>query len=169
MLVLGIDPGTATTGFCILNEADKKVTVLSCGVITTPKTEPQQKRLSMIYEKVMGLITKYKPDSMAVEKLFFGTNTKTAMKVGEARGTILLAASESGLALAEYSPMDVKIALTGYGKADKNQVQQMVKRLLNLKDIPRPDDAADAAAVALCHINTAGFNDKISRQQAKAI
>lgn len=100
---------------------------------------------------------------MAVEKLYFGTNTTTAMKVGEARGTVLLAASNAGVSVSEYSPMEVKLALTGYGKADKNQVQQMVKALLKLKDIPRPDDAADAAAIAICHVNTDSFNSRIRK------
>jgi crossover junction endodeoxyribonuclease RuvC len=158
MLVLGIDPGTAITGYCVLEQKDREISLLCCGVIRTPKTDAQEKRLSKIHKEVSSLISIYKPSCMAVEKLYFGTNTTTAMKVGEARGTVLLAASTAGIRVSEYSPMEVKLALTGYGKADKNQVQQMVKALLKLKDIPRPDDAADAAAIAICHVNTDSFN-----------
>lgn len=161
MLVLGIDPGTAITGYCILEKKDRGSSLVCCGVIRTLKTDPQEKRLSKIHKEVGELISKYKPSCLAIEKLFFGRNTTTAMKVGEARGTVLLAAATAGLKVSEYSPMEVKIALTGYGRADKNQMQQMVKTLLGLKDIPRPDDAADAAAIAICHVNTDSFNDKI--------
>ena len=115
---------------------------------------------SLIHKEVESLIKRYKPTCLAIEKLYFGSNTSTAMKVGEARGTVLLAASNAGLKVSEYSPMDVKVALTGYGRADKAQMQQMVKALLKLKDIPRPDDAADAAAIAICHVHTSGFLER---------
>ena len=117
----------------------------------------------MIYDRIIKLIKEHRPDCMAIEKLFFGANTKTAMKVGEARGTVLLAASKSGLPISEYSPMEVKIALTGYGKAEKMQIQQMVKRLLRLETIPKPDDAADAAAIAICHATSEKFNSKVRK------
>lgn len=163
MRTLGIDPGTATTGYCVLEEEKDKYLLICCGAIRTPKEEKQGKRLAMIFDKVCGLIDEHKPDCMAIEKLFFGTNTKTAMKVGEARGTVMLAASKAGLRTVEYSPMEVKIALTGYGKADKNQIQQMVKRLLKLDAIPKPDDAADAAAIAICHATCEKFNSKVRK------
>jgi crossover junction endodeoxyribonuclease RuvC len=120
-------------------------------------------RLNKIYSDVKKIISKYKPKCIAVEKLFFGVNTKTAMAVGQARGVILLAASQAGLEIAEYTPLEVKMALTGYGRADKQQMQQMVKRLLKLDKIPKPDDAADALAVALCHVNSDGFNSKVRK------
>jgi len=159
---MGIDPGTATTGFCILEEkSGNKVAAVEYGCIRTSKNESAHKRLSQIHEGLRSLLLKHKPNEVAVEKLFFNKNVKTAMSVSQARGVILLAASQAGLDVAEYTPLEVKMALTGYGRADKNQVQQMVKILLNLKTIPKPDDAADALAVALCHISTNKFNSKV--------
>ena len=154
MLTLGIDPGTATTGFGLLHEQDDKLVYLDHGVILTSKTESPQARLRLIYLELKRLITKHKPDAIAVEKLFFGVNSKTAIAVGQARGMSLLAAAEMRVPVAEYTPLQVKMAVTGYGKADKLQVQQMIKTLLALKEIPKPDDAADALAVALCHLNS---------------
>jgi len=168
MKALGIDPGTATTGYGILETDSDSIKVVDYGCIKTSSKEPSDVRLKKIYSDMKKLISKYKPGSVVVERLFFGANTKTAMAVGQARGVILLAASQAGVEIAEYTPLEVKMALTGYGRADKNQMQQMVKRLLKLKTIPKPDDAADALAVALCHINSDGFNSKVSRAYRQA-
>ncbi|MFA5183373.1 MAG: crossover junction endodeoxyribonuclease RuvC [Syntrophales bacterium] len=154
MLTLGIDPGTATTGFGLVRQDGDKLLHIECGCIkTSPKDNPQS-RLSQIYRQVKGLISRYRPDSVAVERLFFGRNTTTAMAVGQARGIILLAVAEQKLPMAEYTPLEVKMALTGYGRADKKQIQMMVKTLLKLPQIPKPDDAADALAIAICHLHS---------------
>jgi len=159
---MGIDPGTATTGYCVLgSDSRDNVNVIEYGCIRTPKTDTPQKRLAQIHGELKELFQRFQPKCVAVEKLFFNTNTKTAMAVGQARGVILLAAAGAGLDIAEYTPLQVKMALTGYGRADKRQMQQMVKTLLKLESIPKPDDAADALAVALCHINSSRFNNKV--------
>lgn len=154
MLTLGIDPGTAATGYGLVDQCGETLNYLNCGCILTSAKENLQTRLGLIYNKLQALIAATKPAAIAIEKLYFGQNTKTAMAVGQARGVILLAAAESGVKTAEYTPLEVKMALTGYGRADKKQMQQMVKILLGLKEIPRPDDAADALAVAICHLNS---------------
>lgn len=151
MLTLGIDPGTATTGFGLVRDKNDKLRYVDCGCITTTPKETSSRRLARIYHEVKQLILLHKPDVVAVERLYFGENSKTAMEVGQARGIILLAAAEIKVHVTEYTPLEVKLALTGYGKAEKRQVQQMVKILLRLSDIPRPDDAADALAIAVCH------------------
>jgi crossover junction endodeoxyribonuclease RuvC len=164
MITMGIDPGTATTGYCVLGSDNRDVIkVIEYGCIITPKTDSPQKRLTQIHEELIALFKRFQPKCVAVEKLFFNSNAKTAMAVGQARGVILLAAAGEGLDIAEYTPLQVKMALTGYGRADKQQVQQMVKTLLNLRSIPKPDDAADALAVALCHINSNKFNVKVGQ------
>ncbi len=160
MKALGIDPGTATTGYGILENNGDDVQVVEYGCIKTSSTESSSDRLKKIYSSIKKIISKHKPKCIAVEKLFFGQNTKTAMSVGQARGVVILAASQAGLEIAEYTPLEVKMALTGYGRADKKQMQQMVMRLLKMKILPTPDDAADALAVALCHMNSDGFNSK---------
>jgi len=154
MLTLGIDPGTATTGYGLVRQAGKQLEHLSYGCILTASDEAPQARLGIIYKQLKALIVKYSPDVVAVERLFFGQNTKTAMAVGQARGIVLLAASECGVKIAEYTPLEVKLAITGYGKAEKKQVQQMVRVMLRLADIPKPDDAADALAVAITHLHS---------------
>ena len=154
MLTLGIDPGTARTGFGLVREENSKLLHIDCGCVTTSAGDAAQARLAIIYKQIKNLILKHKPDFIAVERLFFGENTKTAMAVGQARGIILLAAAECRVELSEYTPLEVKIALTGYGRADKKQIQQMVKILLGLPDIPKPDDAADALAIAICHTHS---------------
>lgn len=151
MKILGIDPGFAIVGYGILTYDNKKFTPLDYGVITTGKDVPFSKRLKMLYESLSLLILKEKPDYVAVEELFFNTNVKTAIDVGHARGVILLAAENLNVPLYEYTPLQIKQALTGYGRADKFQMQQMVKNFLGLAAVPRPDDAADALAVAICH------------------
>jgi crossover junction endodeoxyribonuclease RuvC len=163
MKALGIDPGTATTGYGILEGEGDDIKLVDYGCIKTSSKEPSSARLKKIFSDTKKIISKHKPKWIVVERLFFGANTKTAMAVGQARGVILLAASQAGLDIAEYTPLEVKMALTGYGRADKNQVQQMVKRILKLKTIPKPDDASDALAVALCHINSEGFNSKVRK------
>jgi len=158
MLVLGIDPGTATTGFGLirnLNNGDLES--VSYGVITTPKNTLPEERLLSIYNEVIQLLTLHSPDMAAVEKLFFQRNVTTALAVGQARGVVLLALAQKKIPLAEYTPMEIKQAVAGYGGAEKNQVQLMVKALLNLESIPRPDDAADALAVAICHCQSYRF------------
>ena len=154
MLTLGIDPGTATLGFGLVEENGKGLSSVSYGCVKTSSKKKPAERLGKLHREVKALIKKHKPDCVAVEKLFFGANVKTVMSVGQARGVVLLAASEAGIPVAEYTPLEVKIAATGYGRADKHQVQQMVKTLLKLKEIPKPDDAADALAVAICHMHS---------------
>ena len=154
MLTLGIDPGTATTGYGLVTEKRNKLVFIDHGVISTSKKESSQSRLRKIYSELKQLILEYKPKMIAIEKLFFGVNSKTAISVGQARGMSLLAAAEGKVPVAEYTPLEVKMAVTGYGKADKKQVQQMVKTLLRLSDLPKPDDAADALAIAICHIHS---------------
>jgi len=151
MLTLGIDPGTASTGFGLITEKNDKLCFIECGVIKTSPKDTAQERLKQIFLEARSLFKKHKPGAVAVEKLFFGKNAKTAIKVGQARGIILLAAAQAGVEIAEYTPLEVKMALTGYGRADKKQIQQMVKTLLGLNFIPKPDDAADALAIAICH------------------
>lgn len=154
MRTLGVDPGTAATGFAVLEGEGRGLKLLEFGCIkTSPKNESHE-RLNIISEKMQKILDKFKPDVMAVEQLFFTSNAKTAIRVGEARGVILLSAARNGVRLAEYTPLQVKQALTGYGRADKKQIQYMVKNLLGLKEIPKPDDAADAIAIAICHLNS---------------
>ncbi|MHB1319410.1 MAG: crossover junction endodeoxyribonuclease RuvC [Anaerolineae bacterium] len=150
MRVLGIDPGTATTGYAVVEEKEGRLQLIAIGVISTPAKTPLPTRLQQIYAELRDIIVGHSPEASAVEELFFSANARTAMAVGHARGVTLLALADAGLRIAEYTPMQIKQAVTGYGSADKHQVQQMVQRLLDLPDVPRPDDAADAAAVAIC-------------------
>ncbi|OGB87885.1 crossover junction endodeoxyribonuclease RuvC [candidate division WOR-1 bacterium RIFCSPLOWO2_02_FULL_46_20] len=151
MLTLGIDPGTASTGYGLITEKNGKLVFVDYGVIYTSTTESSQGRLRIIYNELKRLIKDYKPQIVAIEKVFFGKNVKTAISVGAARGMTLLAAAEGKIQVAEYTPLEVKIAITGYGRADKKQIQAMVKQLLGLSFLPKPDDAADALAIAICH------------------
>lgn len=154
MIILGIDPGYAIVGFGIIEKGKYKTEVIDYGVITTPKEDPLPTRLKTIYDGMCALIDKYKPEHVAIEELFFNTNTTTGIAVAEARGVIILACLNKGLKLYEYTPLQIKQALTSNGRADKQQVQFMVKAILNLKSIPKPDDAADGLAVAVCHSQT---------------
>jgi crossover junction endodeoxyribonuclease RuvC len=164
MLILGIDPGTATTGYGLVTEtSDGGMIVVDYGVIKTPAKLCMPDRLVLLYHRLQEIILLHRPQGGAVEKLFFASNVTTAISVGQARGVALLALAEAGLAVAEYTPMEVKQAVAGYGGADKNQVQQMVKALLGLPEIPKPDDAADALAIAICHLNTARFNSSVAQ------
>jgi len=153
--VIGIDPGTAITGYGIIREEKSGNLVwVDHGVITTPSDWDEPRRLLYLYRSLLEIIKRTKPNCCAVEQLFFQKNVKTALKVGQGRGAAMIAAAETGLEIGEYSPLIIKQAVVGYGNADKNQVQQMVKLLLGLEDIPRPDDAADALAVGICHLHS---------------
>jgi len=152
--VLGIDPGTAITGYGLVDEGEQGLALVDCGVITTPSDEPLPERLRRIYHGLAGIIERHQPQAAAVEELFFSRNARTALSVGHARGVILLALADAGLAIFEYKPLEVKQAIAGYGGADKQQVQEMVRLLLSLDQVPRPDDAADAVAVAVCHLHS---------------
>jgi crossover junction endodeoxyribonuclease RuvC len=156
-LVLGIDPGTAITGYGLVREDDKGLALVGCGVITTPSGQPLAARLQTIYQGLIGVIREHQPEMAAVEELFFSRNVRTALSVGHARGVVLLALADAGLPIYEYKPLQVKQAIAGYGSADKQQVQEMVRMLLSLDHVPQPDDAADAVAVAVCHIHSAGM------------
>ncbi len=163
MIILGIDPGTAITGYGVLELSGNKYKLLEYGVIRTEKTEEPAARLYTVFTGINRLIEQFKPDMMAVEELFFNKNTKTALAVGQARGVIILAAHLKGVAGFEYTPLQVKQAVVGYGRADKKQVQYMVKAILNMPEIPKPDDAADALAIAICHGNS--FNSGLVRRE----
>ncbi len=158
MRVLGIDPGTAITGYGIVQEDPQgDLEVLKYGVIVTPTGMELQERLLHIYTELKQIILLHRPDSSAVENLFFQKNVKTALAVGHARGVVLLALAEMSVPIASYTPNEVKQAVSGYGGADKNQVQQMVQILLKLSELPKPDDAADALAVAICHLHSSKY------------
>lgn len=158
MLVIGIDPGTATTGYGLVKEnEDGSLTAVDYGVITTPADLPMPARLVELYNQLKRILFLHHPHSGAVEKLFFQRNVKTAISVGQGRGVALLALAEAGLEVGEYTPLEIKQAVAGYGGADKRQIQQMVQMLLGLKSKPSPDDAADALAVAVCHAHSAGL------------
>lgn len=150
MIVLGVDPGTARLGYGLLRKEGSKLIHLEHGCFETPKTMPHPERLATLHLALQKLIDRHPLALVGVEKLFFQKNVKTAMTVSEARGVVLLAAQGRSLPISEFTPMQVKMAVTGYGGADKRQVQEMVKRLLSLKEIPKPDDAADALAIAYC-------------------
>ncbi|MEJ6952039.1 crossover junction endodeoxyribonuclease RuvC [Natronospora cellulosivora (SeqCode)] len=163
MLILGIDPGLAIVGYSLVEKKGNKFKVLDYGVIRTSADSNNIDRLASIYTDLLEIIKKYQPEEMAVEELYFNKNVKTAIKVGQARGVLLLAGAQSNLKVAEYTPLQVKQAVVGYGRAAKKQVQEMVKALLNLKELPRPDDAADALAVAICHGNSRALNRNLKK------
>jgi crossover junction endodeoxyribonuclease RuvC len=159
MLVLGIDPGTATTGYGLVREnSDGSLVVVDYGVILTPSKLPMPERLLELHKRLSEILLLHRPQTGAVEKLFFQSNVRTALSVGQARGIALLALAQAGLQVAEYTPLQVKSAVTGYGAAEKAQVQQMVAAILSLTEIPTPDDAADALAVAICHLHSYRIN-----------
>ena len=155
MRILGVDPGIATVGFAVLDAEKRSQRLLTCGVITTPAKTQLSSRLDQIYRDLNELIAQFHPEVMAVEELFFSNNITTGIAVAHARGIILCTAAKSGIPLFEYTPMQVKQAVVGYGLAEKRQVMDMVRRLLKLKAVPRPDDAADALALAICHARSA--------------
>jgi crossover junction endodeoxyribonuclease RuvC len=163
MIVLGIDPGTATTGYGLVNETPTGgLEAIAYGAIRTPPNLEMHRRLLLIYQQLKEILLLHHPSCGAVEKLYFQRNVTTALAVGQARGVILLALAEADLAVAEYSPLEVKQAISGYGGADKHQVQEMTRVLLNLEKIPRPDDAADALAIAICHLSHNRFNSLVA-------
>lgn len=155
MRVIGIDPGTAITGWGVVEGDGDALKMIAAGVITTVAGTPLPKRLQVIYRELTNIIAEQQPDSSAIEELFFSKNAKTALAVGHGRGAAMLALANADLSITEYKPLEVKQAITGHGGADKVQMQHMVKLLLSLDDIPRPDDAADALAVAICHLHSA--------------
>ena len=157
--VLGLDPGTATTGWAVIEEKEGKLVPLAFGHISTEKNTAESKRLLEINQDVLQIIKKYKPEEAAVEKLFFFKNKKTIIAVGQSRGSLLLTLEENRVKVFGYTPLQVKQALTGYGRAEKKQVQLMVKNILNLKSVPKPDDTADAIAIAVCHIHSRKINN----------
>lgn len=155
MLVIGIDPGTATTGYGLVREVeDGNLQAVDFGVITTSPELEMPERLLALYNRITEIVTLHRPASGAVEKLFFQKNVRTAITVGQGRGVAILALAKAGMDVAEYTPLQIKQAVAGYGGADKQQVQYMVRALLHLDEIPKPDDAADALAVAICHLHS---------------
>jgi crossover junction endodeoxyribonuclease RuvC len=157
MRIIGLDPGTATTGYGIIDVIDGEPKVVTWGAIRTSAGDETPQRLQQIYDALVDLLQQYKPDAAAIEEVFFGRNITTAISVGQSRGVLILALAKADLPVAEYSPPKVKDAVTGYGKADKHQVQLMVRNLLRLDETPRPDDAADGLAVALTHYQHSRF------------
>jgi crossover junction endodeoxyribonuclease RuvC len=158
-LALGIDPGTATTGYGLVRLLpDGELVAVSFGIISTPKDAAPAARLAMLYDQLRALLQTHQPDTAAVEKLFFSRNVTTALAVGQARGVVMLALQQAGIETFEYTPKEIKNAVAGYGSAEKRQVQEMVRALLQLDSIPKPDDAADALAVAITHLNTKRYD-----------
>ncbi|MCZ8514607.1 crossover junction endodeoxyribonuclease RuvC [Paenibacillus filicis] len=162
MRILGIDPGYAIVGFGFIDKQGHKLVPVQYGCIQTEAHTEDAVRLKLIYDAVVQLIEKYKPDAVAIEKLFFNRNVTTALSVGQARGVLMLAAIQQGLPIAEYTPLQVKQAIVGYGKAEKKQVQEMVKMFLHLSAVPKPDDVADALAVAICHAHSSTLHNKLN-------
>ena len=160
--ILGIDPGTATTGFGVVEQQGNRFRAVEFGVIRTPAGQPLPERLERIFAGVNEIIERHRPQAAAVESRFFNVNVQTAFAVGQARGVILLACSQAGCTPFEYTPQQVKQAVVGYGKAEKHQVQEMVRVLLGLAEVPRPDDAADGLALALCHGQTRGVRERLA-------
>ena len=154
MRILGIDPGTATVGWAVIEQSGRDIKAIDYGHISTPANTPLAGRLIEIVADLREIIAAHRPDEASIEELFFFKNQKTVIPVAQARGAILLTLADTGLLVAEYTPLQVKQALTGYGRADKTQVQLMVKSIFGLSEIPKPDDAADALAIALCHHNS---------------
>jgi len=162
LVTLGIDPGTAILGYGVIR-GETEPQLVDVGVIETDARASMPQRLKILHAETARLIETYAPDVLAVEQLFFARNVTTALAVGQARGVVLLAAAQAGVEVAEYSPSEVKFAVVGYGKAEKHQIQEMVRIILNLETVPQPDDAADALAVALCHAQTAPFMAKVAQ------
>ncbi len=160
MKILGIDPGIARTGWGVIEMQNAEIKVKNYGCIETPADEAMENRLQTIYRELFGIIETNQPEELSIEDLFFNTNAKTALIVGQARGVVLLTAAQKNLPVSVYTPLQVKMALTGYGRADKNQIGQMVKTILGLPTIPKPDDTADALAIALTH----AFSRKLKRK-----
>lgn len=169
MRILGIDPGYAILGYGIVEKTGNHFQVLDYGAVTTEAGLPMEDRLKHLYSSLMELISEYQPEVASIEELFFNTNTTTAILVSQARGVAILACVNSGLSISEYTPLQIKQALTGMGRAEKHQVQFMVTKILNLPETPKPDDVADALAAAVCHGNSAGGASRISAAVDRAI
>ena len=164
MIVLGLDPGTATTGYGVVERRAGKLHCHDFGCLVTSPDHPPEQRLAHLFDQVTELFETYEPSAVAVERLFFNKNVRTAIAVGQARGVLLLAAARKRLALSEYTPLEVKQAVAGHGGAPKSQVQYMVKAILSLGELPKPDDAADALAIAICHQNSHGLRQRMAGQ-----
>jgi len=158
MRILGIDPGIAIVGYGVVDKEGNRYKTVAYDAVTTKAHTPLEDRLEKVYNGVCEIIKEYKPDAMSIEELFFNNNAKTALTVGQARGVIILAAVQHHIPVYEYTPLQVKQALTGYGRASKTQIQQMMKSMLGLTEVPKPDDVADALAIAVCHGNSMRFN-----------
>ena len=158
MRILGIDPGIAIVGYGVIEKEANRYKTVAYDAVTTKAHTPLEQRLNLVYDGICHIIETYKPDVMSIEELFFNNNAKTAIAVGQARGVILLAAVKNNIPIYEYTPLQVKQALTGYGRASKGQIQQMMKSILGLSEVPKPDDVADALAIAVCHGNSMRFN-----------
>jgi crossover junction endodeoxyribonuclease RuvC len=167
MRILGIDPGYALLGYGIVDSFSNKYALVECGVVTTDKDMPMPERLNLIFGELTNLIADFQPEVAVVEELFWGSNRKTAIHVSEARGAAVVACARAGLPVYEYTPLQIKQALTGNGRAEKQQMQEVVRSILGLKEIIRPDDAADAAAAAICHGNSAAYIDRVGRAVAR--
>jgi crossover junction endodeoxyribonuclease RuvC len=158
--ILGIDPGTATTGWAVIEEKDCKLKAVAYGSINTPKDKSEENRLYEIHRDLLEIIKKYQPKEAAIEKIFFFKNQKTVIPISQSRGAILLTLEQKRIKIFGYTPLQVKQAITGYGRAEKKQIQLMAKSILSLKSIPKPDDTADAIAVAVCHLNSRGMKNR---------
>ena len=163
MRIIGIDPGYAILGYGIVDMKSGRFSLVEYGVITTEAHTTMAERLKIIYGDLMEKIGEHEPETAAIEELFFNSNAKTALKVGEARGAAILACVNSGLPVFEYTPLQIKQALVGYGRAEKEQIQQVVRSILGLREIPRPDDAADGVAAAICHGNSSGYLERVGK------
>ena len=161
MRVLGIDPGSSVTGYGIVDELNGSISAVTWGTIRTSNRLPFPKRLKTIYDGLTEIIKKYSPDVASIENLFFAENAKSALKLGQVRGAAILSAANQSVEVAEYTPLEIKQAISGYGRADKGQIQNMVSILLNLNEIPKPFDASDALAIAICHINTSALKIRL--------
>ena len=163
MRILGIDPGYAILGYGVVEMHGNVFSLVNYGAITTDAKEEMPDRLVHLYKELMNIINEFKPDQVAIEELFFNQNTKTALMVSQARGVAILAIANSMLMPIEYTPLQVKQGLVGYGRADKKQIQFMVQKILKLEEVPKPDDAADALAIAICHGNSSQYNEKLNK------
>lgn len=161
MIILGIDPGYAILGYGIIEKKGNSFRPIHYGAVTTPKDMPMDRRLEHLYDELREIIEEYRPQAASIEQLYFNNNAKTAINVGQARGVAVLACIKGGLEIAEYTPLQIKQALVGYGRADKKQVQFMVKTMLNLPSVPKPDDTADALAAAICHGHSADSRNRL--------
>ncbi|MDR0853478.1 MAG: crossover junction endodeoxyribonuclease RuvC [Clostridiales Family XIII bacterium] len=168
MRILGVDPGYAIMGYGVVDYIGNRYRLVCCGAILTEAGEPMPERLRTLYAELTQVIVENEPDVASIEELFFNDNAKTAIKVGEARGAAILACANLGVPVYEYTPLQIKQALVGYGRATKEQVQEMVRQMLGLKAAPKPDDVADAVAAAITHANASGYVDKLARIERRA-